>query len=146
MHYQFLWRLRNPFRAAFRQIKDRAKRKGIDFALSFEDFAELAAQTGYVEGKGRSASSLSIDRENAGIGYVLTNIRVMTVAENSSKSNVDRKFVFVRGIRIPLQEINLDAYKEAEEERRKSFVTYFQTAAEIETEDIEDEELPSWLK
>ena len=84
-HKQKLWRTRNPTRAAFRQIKDRAARKGLEFSLSFEDFEEFVKGTGYMVQKGVKPGCLHVDRIDNRVGYVLGNLQILTASENCRK-------------------------------------------------------------
>lgn len=74
--------IRNPARRAFRMVKDSARKRGIPFNLSFDEFKEFDRQTGYVESRGQSAECLSIDRINPEKGYEVGNIRAMNWLEN----------------------------------------------------------------
>ena len=53
--------------------------------MTFEDFKELCYETDYIRGKGRSSTSLSVDKIIDELGYVKGNIRVISVADNSRK-------------------------------------------------------------
>lgn len=77
----------DPARYVFNALKSNDRRRGKEFAISFEYFLSLCAESGYLEGRGRSAASLSIDRKQSHLGYVEGNLRVITVSENSSKGN-----------------------------------------------------------
>ena len=79
------WRERNPIRYAFHKLRSRAKERGHSFTLTFEHYHKLVLESGYLERKGKTASSLSIDRIDATKGYEDGNIQVMTLAENSRK-------------------------------------------------------------
>lgn len=75
----------NPARYVFNTLKSNARRRKKDFEISFEYFLSLCAESGYLEGRGQTSTSLSIDRINNYLGYVEGNLRVITVAENSGK-------------------------------------------------------------
>jgi hypothetical protein len=83
-------RAANPILTAYNQIKDRARRRGIQFALPWEFFSALSESTGYVTGRGRSVDDLHIDRIDSTRGYVPDNVRVVTAAENLAKSVSER--------------------------------------------------------
>ena len=87
----YAWRVRNPVKASWHRLKAKAKARKIEFTLSLEQFQQLCEITGYVDGKGRASSCLSIDRIDFQKGYELSNIRVITVSENSAKGYVERK-------------------------------------------------------
>src|SRR5687767_14456392 len=72
------WRLKNPDLAAFHRKKHNAKRRGITFELTFEDFM-LVYVKGYV-----------LDRDDATRGYELGNVLPISIHANAVKSAVDR--------------------------------------------------------
>jgi hypothetical protein len=76
---------------AFKDLRSNAKRRGIAFDLTLEEFVMLCDATGYMDSRGRQADDKSIDRIIPSLGYTLSNLRVIRVAENSRKAAVDRK-------------------------------------------------------
>ena len=74
--------IKNPRRRAYRSLKSSAKRRGIDFSLTYDEFVEFDKQTGYVASKGQSAECLSVDRIDPTKGYEVGNIRALTWIEN----------------------------------------------------------------
>lgn len=104
---QHAWRVRNPTKAAFRCIKDRAVRKKISFTLTFEEFREIAEATGYVESKGRRADQLHLDRIDARKGYSADNVRVITCSENSRKGAYEKRIQLGDGRWVMLHEIGV---------------------------------------
>lgn len=87
------YRAANPMRAAFQALKDNAKRRGIFFDLTYQQFAQFCYETNYIAGKGRSSLSYSIDRITDGKtpGYTISNIQKVTVRFNSQKEQARRK-------------------------------------------------------
>lgn len=81
------WREKNPVKAKFSDLKNRAKQRGHTFLLTIEQFSEFVARTDYMEKRGKSATSLSIDRIRPHIGYQADNIRVLTLSTNSRLRN-----------------------------------------------------------
>ena len=79
------WRVNNPVRTAWANLRDSARKRRVEFALSLEEFAAFVAGNGYLEGKGRECGALHIDRVNPLEGYRLENIRVLEAGENSRK-------------------------------------------------------------
>jgi hypothetical protein len=79
-----LFRLRNDDRYAYHNLKRSAKKRGIEFELSFEDFMEFCCITGYLEMRGKEPHSLSIDRIKNWLPYTMGNIRILTYADNVS--------------------------------------------------------------
>lgn len=73
----------NPIACAFNNIRKRARQRGHVFSLTREEFTELVTRSGWVEKRGKTAKSLSIDRINPLRGYEAGNVRVLTLAQNS---------------------------------------------------------------
>ena len=78
-------RAAHPEKFAFRSLKAHAKERGIEFAITFEQFMEVALKSDYIEKKGNHAQGLTVDRINNLKGYILNNVCVMTRSENSVK-------------------------------------------------------------
>ena len=74
---------KNPLRYAYTKLKSRAKERGHEFKLTFEQYKQFALETGYLEKKGKTADSLSIDRIDPSRGYEVGNIRAVTLRENA---------------------------------------------------------------
>ncbi len=79
------YRKRNPMRYAFNNLRENSQRRNISFALSFEQFKKFAIKTEYIQNKGTTKESFSIDRVNNNKGYTVDNIQILTVGENASK-------------------------------------------------------------
>jgi hypothetical protein len=77
------WRAANPERAAYANLKCHARSRGKAFTLTFEEFMGIVGLQSYVDGKGREKHCMSIDRIDPALGYVVGNIRVVSVSENS---------------------------------------------------------------
>jgi hypothetical protein len=76
------WRSKNPFLASYHHIKDRAKQRGIKFLLTKEQFKKFCDETGYLDKKGTTAESMTIDRIKNNLGYQEGNIRILSLSEN----------------------------------------------------------------
>lgn len=83
-------RARNPVWAIWRAIHDKARQRGIRFALPFDWFRAQALAAGYVERRGTAPEALHIDRIDARRGYVPDNIQFLTAAENCAKGAAER--------------------------------------------------------
>lgn len=79
------YRERNPIGNAYNQLKNGAKKRKKTFTISLEYFTRLVIESGYIEGKGLKADSLTIDRIKNEIGYEEGNLQVITRSENSKK-------------------------------------------------------------
>jgi hypothetical protein len=84
-HHVESWRAKNPDKWAYLSIKTRAKRRRIEFKLTFEEFLSVAESTGYIDDKGIFADDLHLDRIDPLKGYEIGNIRVISCRENSLK-------------------------------------------------------------
>jgi hypothetical protein len=81
------WAKEHPVAYAYAHLRGNAKRRGHPFTLTFEAFARLCDETGYLHGKGRMSDCLSIDRIDPTKGYADDNVRVITVSMNSRFSH-----------------------------------------------------------
>jgi len=79
------WRSLNPMRYAYLNLKHNARRRGKEFKLTFEQFAQFCRKVDYLKKKGVSASSYHIDRIDENKGYTLDNIQVLTNSANVRK-------------------------------------------------------------
>lgn len=75
-------RISNPLREIFRNLKKSAKRRGIKFTLTFEQFKEFDRQTGLAKSYGKGRENMTVDRINPERGYEIDNIRALTYVEN----------------------------------------------------------------
>jgi CRISPR/Cas system-associated protein endoribonuclease Cas2 len=85
------YRKNNLLRASYIINRSNAIARGKEFTISFEYYTQFCFETEYLQKKGRTAKSYSIDRIKDELGYVEGNIRILTVGENSSKENTRRK-------------------------------------------------------
>lgn len=96
------YRQSNPIKASYQQLRDNAKRRGKFFDLTLEEFASFCYKTDYIQGKGKTATSYSIDCIENEKGYTKNNIRVLPLGENSKKGTkkleydyINREFIVV---------------------------------------------------
>lgn len=80
-----LFRANNPAWDAYRQIRDRAKRRNQIFRLTFAQFLKEIEGTNYVARRGTGVHELHLDRVKVHLGYVPGNLKVITAAENLRK-------------------------------------------------------------
>lgn len=78
-------RAANPMWAAWRQLKDHAKARGIPFRLSLYVFRRFALQSDYLNRTGPNGHCLTVDRIDNKKGYLPRNIQPLTRAENAIK-------------------------------------------------------------
>lgn len=79
------WAKKNPLRAGFINLRKRAKSRGKEFYLTFEQYKSFAIKTNYHINKGRSANSYHIDRIDENGPYSIDNIQVLTNSQNIRK-------------------------------------------------------------
>lgn len=79
------WRIEHPEKYAYNNLKNRAKQRGIEFTLTFDQFKKFCVKTKYIAGKGRHRDGLTIDRRDERKGYTIDNIRTLTLSENIKK-------------------------------------------------------------
>ncbi len=86
-------RKKDLYKWSFSVHRNNAKRRGIPWQLTFEEFKKFAVEEDLVYMSGRTKQSLSIDRVISSEGYHKDNIQILTVSENSKKSQgEDKKF------------------------------------------------------
>lgn len=80
-------RLKDPYKYAWSNLKSSAKRRGIYFDLTLEEFKEFAYETEYMKGKGRTINTLNVDRivEGKLPGYTRSNIQALDKSKNVKK-------------------------------------------------------------
>lgn len=74
----------------YANLRQNAKRRGKQFDLTIEEFRCFCEKTKYLERKGKSGKSASIDRVDPAKGYSIDNIQVLSLAENSRKAMQER--------------------------------------------------------
>ena len=89
----------DPLKAAYYTIKSNAKRRGVYFGLTVDQFKQFCDETGYLKYKGIFSWSMSIDRIDNGKGYIAGNIQMITLAENTKKRNQSKQW----STRVPRQ-------------------------------------------
>jgi len=89
-HRMAKWRAENPINSQFNTLRDSARKRRIEFSLTFEQFKSLCEATNYHEQAGCEAHCLQVDRINAAKGYSIDNVEVITCSENTAKGNRER--------------------------------------------------------
>lgn len=86
-HHQQRWRMRSKKESAYALLKAHAKQRGIDFRISAEYFSGLADALAMFDHTAETRGETpSLDRLDPSLGYVPSNLRVITVSENSKKA------------------------------------------------------------
>jgi hypothetical protein len=89
------WRLNNPHKAAYSQVKESARKRRIPFCLSLDEFILIVLHTEYMDCKGRTRHCYHLDRINANRGYEWGTIQIITCTENVIKGNQERRAGYV---------------------------------------------------
>jgi len=79
------YKVLHPENYAFQKLKYSARRRGIEFYLSVEDFKKFWDEHGLYEGYGKQADNLTVDRIDSMGPYILDNIQPLTNRENGKK-------------------------------------------------------------
>lgn len=90
-HRMAKWRAENPIKSQFNILRDSARKRRIEFSLTFEQFKSMCMSTNYHEQSGCEAHCLQVDRVDAVRGYSIDNIQIITTSENTAKGNRERK-------------------------------------------------------
>lgn len=83
--YREKYEAKHPFRNKWFKARYRAKIRGIHFEITYEEFRDFLMENTSHGVFGRTKECLSIDRKDPRIGYVITNLQILTVSENSIK-------------------------------------------------------------
>lgn len=89
-HHKMAWRLGNPARAKFDNLRTHARARGRRFTITFADFLAVTDLQTYVDSSGTTKHCYSIDRIKNELGYTPGNLRVIPIGENSAKSHFDK--------------------------------------------------------
>ena len=90
-HHNEHQRSNNPEGFHYSRLKQRAKRREKTFDLTLDEFKKFCKETGYIDKKGKSKHSASLDRIDPEKGYSYNNIQLLTVSQNSKKRWSDLK-------------------------------------------------------
>lgn len=85
------WRAAHPVESALNGIRDRAKKKKLEFALTLEQFTQFCKDTGYLNGKGNHMGDLNVHRRDHLKGYTIENIEPLEAIENRIQGNWEKK-------------------------------------------------------
>jgi hypothetical protein len=70
---------------AFINLRNNAKRRGVLFTITLDQFREWCSKVQYIGFSGRSSESFTVDRRHNDIGYHLDNIQVLEKGKNVQK-------------------------------------------------------------
>ena len=78
------YREKYPLKYWYNTLKHNARRRGKSFTLTIDQFETFCMKTGYDKYKGKTATSLSVDRIDNTLGYSMDNIRAITLSDNTA--------------------------------------------------------------
>jgi hypothetical protein len=88
MHEMRRWRAKNNRTADWCNLRDHAKSRKIQFAITLDYWRGVTDAFGFYDA--RDDEVLTVDRVDPTKGYVEGNIRIVTISVNSFKSNQER--------------------------------------------------------
>lgn len=77
------WRALHPEHHLWNNLKKSARKRGVDFTLTVEEFTEWCRENNFVARVGLAADAASVDRRDPSLGYSKGNLRVLTNEENA---------------------------------------------------------------
>lgn len=80
-----LFRLKRPDYYAWVCLEASARKRGIGFEITFEQFQEFCVRTDYLQTKGKHPDSSSINRKKHWLPYTIDNIEIMSIHDNTSR-------------------------------------------------------------
>ena len=86
---QARWRARHPVTAAWHTHLWNAKQKGHEVQWTFEEFSQWCWETGY---HFLRSEGYAIDRIESSEGYCLSNVQLLTKAENDYKGGLESHY------------------------------------------------------
>lgn len=78
-------KLADPVKYAYKNLKFNARRRGILFTITLDQFREFCHRVQYIGFKGRKSESYTIDRIHNDLGYHIDNIQILTLSDNVKK-------------------------------------------------------------
>ncbi len=93
------WAKKNPMRVTYKNLKNRAKQRGKEFTLAFEEFKEFCERTNYIALKGIYPDDMTINRIYDDVGYTKDNIEMLTNRDNLARRKhwSPKKYVKIEG-------------------------------------------------
>lgn len=81
--------LSNPFYVVYHKLRSNARRRGVQFLLTLDEFIAEIKDTEYLEKRGRGREDLTIDRKVNALGYRAGNLQVIPNYMNARKGSSD---------------------------------------------------------
>ena len=80
--------MRDPIRYAYSQQKCLAKKRGLSWDLSFDDWLDIWQQSGQFNNRGRKSGQYCMSRYNDTGPYAKHNVFIQTHIQNSKDANI----------------------------------------------------------
>jgi hypothetical protein len=112
-------REKNPCMTRYHSMKGTAKRRGIRFAITYEEWERWCKENNYLALCGIGPEDMTVDRDDPdpNIGYTYDNMKMRSKADNCSKAHNDKSILHQKNeeyTKVVLSEI------EAERLRREA--------------------------
>ncbi len=85
-----IWRINSGLKATLARLRERARERAIPFSLTEQQLLEVIGDSNYLILKGRVRGMLHLDRIIPAKGYVMGNVQVLSVTENTAKGAVEK--------------------------------------------------------
>lgn len=82
---------KNPYKYCYHQKRGRTIERGIEWNLTIDEFIEFCDEHNYLDNKGRTKTSASIDRIDPSKGYEKGNLQILSLSDNTKKMHEDNK-------------------------------------------------------
>jgi hypothetical protein len=87
------WVFNNPIKAAFRDHRANAKKRGHEWHITLEEYTEFVNKHfGYIERRGKFAEAWTLDRIKSHLPYTIDNVQILTLQVNAYKEHYRRKY------------------------------------------------------
>jgi hypothetical protein len=80
-----IFRLKNDIHYAYSNLKNSARKRNIQFDLTYKEFQEFCKKTNYHQLRGTNPDSMTVNRIRCNEGYNKDNIEIMNHLDNSSR-------------------------------------------------------------
>lgn len=88
---QRIYRAKHPIKAAYQDLKSRARSRGKVFTITLEEFIQIVGLQRYIDHGGRERHMLHLDRIDDTKGYEVGNIQILTNGENRAKQTEEMR-------------------------------------------------------
>ncbi len=78
-----------PVKDTYYNLRSNAKRRGIEFSITLQEWEQFCIDTNYIELRGVHGDDLTVDRKKVWLGYTISNMQVLTKKANTKKQQQD---------------------------------------------------------